>query len=502
MPFISFKYYLNLKEELQKQGVNWLHGGSSWPLINALKPHSVVKALVPTGKLRKDYRLHPMSGETEEGTFGYFGSRKNNVNQTHLSGMPAPAPNHKDRTGLWRCLGYATSHYKPTVEHLIKVLKTLEDSNSEGKILSLLKTLNLRIQQLKPQDLKLYSQKIKTILATKKNNFYNNAESDTQKESIQRRCLKWHRIVEKSLNNPLNPDYQIPESFVFPVVFCVKREDAVIVYPKGSFSEEMIVEGEVPLKDIACFATYTEHFHKLKALVEELGLPGVVIDIGNPVDNTEKTSFDSAIDDIYKGILTMPISGKPDVHKALNALEEAISQDPNNQDDNGLTKLHRIFGLYRDAKTEYIYKNSEKPEAFFERLLDCIEQLLKNGADLDLKDIDEEKPEDWLKKLQTDDPIFSLIKKYRQTNKNNNPEKSEKQPLPRPVLSAKEKSEIKVGIQRITNSYKNEKPNNNKSNQHSQRGNNRPSIFKPLSQDKNINKKNSTLSTYGRYRHR
>lgn len=248
-------------------------------------------AIIPTGTLRIDFGVHPISGELNLGTFGVTGSRKSAINYAAISGYSAE---DADRT-LKYAHDYSTRKFDTEVieQNIEKLISRMDQTNYVRSLKEIvmqatnLMLLNTNISNKEYRYIDMLNDKLAKL------------KSELPDENLDKRFAKYTSRLKSILAG--NLPFQSDEKFIadiknqFPIVICssVIPED----FNNGQPGEKVIF-GEINTQTISTIFTPHEHVLALKSILAQRG-----------IENVEVLGYDAKIKSEAKHTpLTSPLS--------------------------------------------------------------------------------------------------------------------------------------------------------------------------------------------------
>lgn len=249
-------------------------------------------AIIPTGTLRIDFGVHPISGELNLGTFGLTGSRKSGINYAAISGYSAEDADRTLRYAhVYSARKFNTEKIEQNIEMLISKIDQTNYTRSLKEIVmqaTNLMLLNKNISNKEYYYIDILNDKLAKL------------QSEQPDDHLTKRFAKYTSQLKSILAGtlPFVPD----ERFIadiknqFPIVICssVIPED----FSSGQPGEKVFF-GEINTQTISMIFTPHEHVLELKSILAQRG-----------IENIEVHGYDTKVKSEFKhALLTSSLSG-------------------------------------------------------------------------------------------------------------------------------------------------------------------------------------------------
>lgn len=291
-----------------EEKVDFMHGTSSAVLEfigkkvtvthqnNSIEEKTIPDALIPTGKLRKEYGVYPISGELGVGTFGMKGRRREGINYSAISGMP---PNE---LGVDTVMTYATGGAQVrNIDDIHQIIKGMITKLDQGNYIRYLKMLTMEATIMMQMDPNAKSS-VDDYIRLLRNEQQALMKAHPDNSNIKKYFDKYLARIERISNGhdiPFTADQVFKNGIQnqYPIVLCstVKSKPAGL-----GMQGERIIEGNLSLDSVKIIFTDEQHLDDLKEKLQSAGLnhievKGFELTELTPVEDSETVkSFKSA----------------------------------------------------------------------------------------------------------------------------------------------------------------------------------------------------------------
>lgn len=296
---------------------------------DSVEEKTIPDALIPTGKLRKEFGVYPISGELGVGTFGMKGRRKEGLNYSAISGM---TPNE---LGVDTVMTYATGGAQVrNANDIQQIIKGMITKLDQGNYVRYLKMLTMEATILMQMDPNAKSS-IDDYIRLLRNEQQALMKANPGNQNIKKYFDKYIARIDRISNGhdiPFTADQVFKDGIQnqYPIVLCsTAQSKAAGLGMQG----ERIIEGNLPLASVKLIYTDEQHVDDLKDKLQNAGLThidvkGFTLTELAPVEESESVkSFKSAatteeLKEIVQQESSILDEEKAVQHKLMAALEK------------------------------------------------------------------------------------------------------------------------------------------------------------------------------------